>query len=265
MSDHFTSSPEPQKNPTPTPPPMPPTGGAVVVGSSGDVAAERYIASQLQHERQTLRVSQIVSVLVLLFVGGYLYAITSKFKSSLEPDNAAQIASGMMMQQIDDNGPQFVQQVREQVPQYIEKTPDYVLAELPKYRMQIADRVEQDLNKYCTDTSKQLSDKVDSLLDEHKDHVQAMLKDGNDPATVKQMGEDMKQKFHEYINSQQANGQSVGEEIDKALEALTDVQKRVHRLATATDLTPQEKKARHAIAVLTQGIDVHKSELQLTK
>ena len=43
-----------------------------------------------------------------------------------------------------------------------------------------------------------------------------------------------------------------------------EVQKRIHRLATAKDLTPQEKKARHAIAVLTQGIDAHK-ELQLMK
>ena len=43
MSDHFTSSPEPQKNPTPLPPPV--TGGAVVV-ESGD-AADRYVASEL--------------------------------------------------------------------------------------------------------------------------------------------------------------------------------------------------------------------------
>lgn len=260
MSDHFTSSPEPQKNPTPPPPPI--TGGAVVV-ESGD-AADRYVASELQRERASLRVTQIVSVLVLLFVFGYLSWITNTFKSNLEPTNAASIADGIMMQQIADNGPELVRQVKEQVPQYIEKTPDYALAELPKYRQQLADKVEQDLTKYCTDSSKQLSDKVDSLLEEHKDHIKGMLDSGNDPAAVKQVGDDMKQMFQQYIREKPASGESVGEQIDKALESLMDVQKRIHRLATAKDLTPQEVKARHAIAVLTQGIDAHK-ELQLMK
>ena len=260
MSDHFTSSPEPQKNPTPPPPPV--TGGAVVV-SSGD-AADRYVASELQRERSSLRVTQIVSVLALLFVLVYLSYITNTFKSNLEPTNAASVADGIMMQQIGDNGPEFVRQVKEQVPQYIEKTPDYALAELPKYRQQLTDKVVQDLTKYCTDTSKQLSDHVDSLLEQHKEDVKGMLDAGNDPAAVKKVGDDMKEMFQQYIHEKPASGESVGEQLDKTLESLLDVQKRLHRLATAKDLTPQEVKARHAIAVLTQGIDAHK-ELQLMK
>ena len=157
-----------------------------------------------------------------------------------------------------------MRQVKEQVPLYIEKTPDYALAELPKYRQQLADQVEQDLTKYCTDTSKQLSEQLDGLLEEHKDHIKGMLDSGNDPATVKQVGDDMKEALQKYIREKPVSGESVGEQIDKALESLTDVQKRIHRLATAKDLTPQEKKARHAIAVLTQSIDSHK-ELQLMK
>lgn len=260
MSDHFTSSPEPQRNTTPTPPPV--TGGAVVV-ESGD-AADRYVASELQRERASLRTMRIISILLVLFVLAYLSYITNTFKSNLEPTTAANIASGVLMEQIDNNGPELVRQVKEQVPAYIEKTPDYALAELPKYREQLADKVEQDLTKYCTETSKDLSDKVDGLLEQHKDHIKGMLDSGNDPATVKQVGDDMKEMMQQYIHEKPASGESVGEQLDKALESLLDVQKRIHRLATAKDLTPQEKKARHAIAVLTQGINAHK-ELQLMK
>ena len=65
-----------------------------------------------------------------------------------------------------------------------------------------------------------------------------------------------------YIKDKPASGESVGDQIDKSLTQLQEVEKRVHRLATAKDLTAQEQKARHAIAVLTNGIDAHK-ELQL--
>ena len=120
-----------------------------------------------------------------------------------------------MMQQIDDNGPEFVRQVKEQVPQYIEKTPDYALAELPKYRQQLADKVEQDLTKYCTDTSKQLSEQLDGLLEEHKDHIKGMLDSGNDPAAVKQVGDDMKEVIQQYIHEKPATASRLANSLTK--------------------------------------------------
>lgn len=252
-------------NPEPTEPQYPrPHGGAVVVesGSSSASTAEAYVSTELQKARASLRLTQIVSVLILVIPSIIIYSLVSGFTKQLEPHAAAEIADGMLMSQVNDRAPEMTSQIKQKIPEFIAKIPDSALEELPKYRMQLADRVEADLNKYCQETSTQLGSALDTYLDTNKDQVKGLLTSGNDPAQVKQVGDGLKQTLMTYIREKPANGEAVGTQIDKALESLLDVQKRVHRLATATDLTPLEKKARHAIAVMTQGIDAHK-ELQL--
>jgi hypothetical protein len=266
-----TSDPEPENEPENVETPAPvspvsanvsptPTGGAVVVDSG--TTAERYIAAELQKARASLRISQISSVLLVLILGGYVSYLTTHFRNQLEPHAAAEIADGLIMQQVNDNGPELTSQIKQRIPEFIEKTPDYALEQMPKYRETLADRVENDLNKYCQSTSDSLGRQLDTFLDDHKDQIKGMLTSGNDPAQVKQVGDGLKQTLIAYIKDKPAGGESVGEQIDKSLTQLEEVKKRVHRLATAKDLTTQEQKARHAIAVLTNGIDAHK-ELQL--
>ena len=259
MTSGTPSNPEPEQPQYPRP-----HGGAMVVesGGGGSSTAEKYVSTELQKARASLRSTQIASVLVVLILGGYVYYLTSNFVRQMQPHAAAEIADGLLMQQVNDNAPQLTSQLREQIPKFIQKTPDYALAELPKYREELANRVEQDLSKYCQQTSTQLGAQLDTYLDNNKDQVKGLLEQGNDPAQVKQVGDGLKQTLMTYIREKPASGEAIGDQIDKALTSLQEVQKRVHRLATATDLTPAEKKARHAVAVLTQGIDAHK-ELQV--
>ena len=231
-------------------------------GTTGGTTAENYISKELQKARASLRMTQIASVLICALLSIYVVSLTSKFKSQLEPTVAAEIADGMIMQQINDNGPELTKQLQQKIPEFIEKTPDIAMEQLPKYRESLAQRVETDLNKYCQDNADKLGMQLDTYLDSHKDEVKGLLTSGNDPVQVKAVGDSLKQILMKYITEKSAGGESIGDQISKSLTSLQEVEKKVHRLATAKDLQPQEKKARHAIAVLTHGIAAH-TELQI--
>lgn len=234
----------------------------VVTPALNTTTAENYITKELLKARSSLRMTQIASVVICVLLSIYVVSLTSNFKSQLEPTAAAEIADGMIMQQINDNGPELTRQLQQKIPEFIEKTPDLAMEQLPKYRASLAQRVETDLNKYCQDNAVKLGTQLDTFLDTHKDEVKGLLTSGNDPAQVKAMGDSLKQMLMTYITEKPASGESIGDQINKSLTSLQEVEKKVHRLATANNLQPQEKKARHAIAVLTSGIASH-TELQV--
>jgi len=49
-----------------------------------------------------------------------------------------------------------------------------------------------------------------------------------------------------------ADGRDLKKQIDELAVSLKDIEKRMDRLANATDLTPEEKKARRALAVIAK-------------
>ena len=91
---------------------------------------------------------------------------------------------------------------------------------------------------------------------EHKDAMhQALTASANSPA-ISQMGEGITQTFLDTLKETPTNGgESVQMKIDKSLSSLGDIQKKMDRLANAKDLTPQEKKTRHLIAIMTKTIN----------
>jgi hypothetical protein len=229
--------------------PMPPEPSP-----EGEEIAERYVAAELQSARVALQRTRIASVVLLLLFGGELIYITSRFATSLRPHAAAEIAEGMIMQQINDKGPDVANQLKVKIPEYIEQTPDYVLQQLPNYRVSAEDRLENELNHYCQSTQQQLGQQVDNYLTGHKDQIQELLTSGNDPNVLQQVGKELKQQLMSYVQQKPVGGESMQEQLDTALVALQGTQKTLHRLATARDLTPQEMQTRRALAVLTNTL-----------
>ena len=122
-------------------------------------------------------------------------------------------------------------------------------------RASIEDRVEKDLTKYCQDTSAQLGSRLDTYLDKNKDEMKGMLSAANDPVELKKVGDSLKRDLMGYLRDKPASGESVGDQIDKSLAALQEVQKKIHHLAVDKNLTPEEKKTRRAIAILSTSIE----------
>ena len=238
--------------------PLPPepviTSPTPSISGEGDTVAANYLATQVVQARIALQRTRVVGLVLLLLMGGEMIFITSKFTASLQPHAAAEIADGMIMQQIADRGPDLTSQLKQKIPEYIQQTPDYALKELPKYRIALEDRMEAQLNQYCQKKSQQLDTQLDSYLTDHKEDIKGMITAGNDPVVAKRVGQDLHQQFLTYVHAKQDGGESIQDQLDVSLAALQGTAKTMHRLATARDLTGQEKQTRHALAVLTSSL-----------
>lgn len=235
--------------------PEPATAPIVSTPSTDTLAAERFIDAEIQRTAQNLKITQIAGTLIVLILGGYLFYVTGTFVENLRPQTAANIALGVVDAQVSEKGPDLAEQLKNKIPEYIAQTPDYVLKQLPEYRKSAEQRVEEEMTKYCQSTSDKLGTHLDKFLDEHKDNVKQLITSANDPATVKSVGDGLKAELMTYLQEKPDSGESLTEKINQALVSLHEVQAKMHRLAVAKDLTPQEKQTRHAIAVLSTAID----------
>ena len=226
------------------------------VPSGDDSVATRYIAAETQKARANLKWTRIIGLVALVLLGGELIYITTKFSASMQPHAAAEIADGLIMQQINDRGPDLAKQLKEKIPEYIQQTPDYALKELPKYRVSLEDKLEGQLTQYCKTTTQKLDTQLDTYLTDHKDNIKGMITTGNDPEITKRVGQDLKKQFLTYIQEKQTGGESIQDQLDTSLAALEGTAKTMHRLAAGKNLTAQEKQTRHALAVLTASITV---------
>ena len=256
MSSSYPPGPEPESKTSVTADPP-----VVTTSGSGDTVATRFLNDELRRARASLQMTRIASVLLVLLVGGELLYLTSGFVNNFQPQTAAEIVDGMVMQQINDKGPDLANQLKQKVPEYMAQAPDYVLKEMPNYRQSLEDRIEKDLTGYCKSTSDDLGKHLDTYLDAHKDNVKELLTSTADPASTQKMGADLKAVLMDYIKEAPAGKESIYSQINQSLSALQEVQKTTHHLATATNLTPDEKKARRAIAIITQSIDEHRGKL----
>ena len=245
---------EPEKTPkivsdTPTP-------------AAGDLASH-YITQELVQARVSLQRTRIFTILALLLIGGELIYITAKFNHSFQPQNAAEIADGMVMEQIDDHGDQLSDTIKQRVPQLIAQTPDYVLQQMPSYRQSLEDRVTGNLDGYFKSAATPLGQNLDTFLAAHQDDVKQMLLDANDKSTVQKVGEGLKQQMLTSLQTPQSGGESVSGQINQSLQSLQEVEKTMHRLAANKGLTPEEKKTRHALAIIAGTIETNKGQLAL--
>lgn len=217
--------------------------------------AERYIHNELEQTRGSLVRTQVGSVAVALLLCGYMIYLTSTFRKNLEPQAAATIAQGIASQKIEEQGPELASYVKREVPAYIRKAPDYALEQLPKFRQQIQTEVDNSIQKYAKESGDQLSAQIDKFLEENKEPVGELLKQGQDPKATEEINAKLKELFVQYMETTQVGGETLKAKLDSSLEMLNKVDARMKRLAEAKDLSPQEQSAKRAIAVLLKTVN----------
>ncbi len=225
------------------------------MSTSGEPVAERFVHTELADARKSLRLTQIIASVAALGIMIYTGAIASTLNKTLEPNAAAQVATGLIVTQVDEHAPQIAADVRARVPKLIEEMPDYAIKQLPQYRTALESQVENDMTKYFTSSSKELGSSFDELLDANKDSIGQMLKDGKDPEATKVVGNAMEKEMLDYVNTVSLNGEKLSTKLDGAYTSLSQVNKKMEKLAANKNLTPQEKKARRAIGILSQGVE----------
>lgn len=224
--------------------------------AGGESVAEEYLVRQVREARSALRRTQIGAMVIGLLLIGYFTYVTATLQSALRPQNAAEIANGLIAQRVEEQGPQIAADLKQRVPALIAGLPDYAIREMPGYREALENQIVKDLEGYSTASSKELEENLDTFLTAHKDEIKQVMEDSADPAVVKQLGAELETEFLSHLKETPiSHGETLQAKLDKTLEALQAVEKKMARLATAGDLTPQEKKARRAIAILSTRID----------
>lgn len=228
----------------------------VSVNNEGEDTAARYVHKELAQARKGLMLTQIIGGLSVLGTALYLGYITATIQKTFQPDEAAQVATGLIADKVNTQAEDLAAQARQRVPQLIADLPDYAIKQMPGYRQQLETQIDSDLNTNMEAASKQLDGHFDSFVSDNKTQIAALLKDGNDKQATRALGTALQGELQKFIKETPVtNGESAQSKLDQTLTALQQVDKQISRLAAGKNLSPQEQKMRRAIAVISGGIE----------
>jgi len=223
---------------------------------TGEAVVAAYLAQELPKARLLLKRTRIICVILIVFIAAYIGTITTIMVGYFQPKAAAEVASGMLAQHAMKDGPILAAKVEWEIPHIIHQVPDYLIGELPVYRKELQQSLETGYEAYCNSLSKDLGDQMDKFIDDHQAEIKTLLENAGDRDAIRKILPD----FDKVIAGTMKNdpeGQALRERIDEWAGALKEVEKRMDRLANGSNLTPEEQKARYALALLSKVIDAN--------
>ena len=223
---------------------------------TGEAVVAAYFAQELPKARQLLKRTRIICMVLILFVGAYIGIISTIMVNFFQPKAAAEVASGMLAQHAVKDGPILAAKVEWEIPHIIHQVPDYLIGELPVYRKELQQSLETEYEAYCNSLSKDLGDQLDRLIDDHQAEIKTLLKNASDRDAIRKTLPDFDRVIAESMKND-AEGQALRQHIDEWSAALKEVENRMDRLANGSNLTPEERKARYALALLSKVIDTN--------
>jgi hypothetical protein len=227
------------------------------VTPSAGTAAEQFQAGEVAAATRSLRMTRIVSGAAALFVLFYLGYVTSRFQDSMKPANAAEIARGIVAERVDTNATAIADEVKRRVPVLIEELPDYAIKQMPDYRQSLEDQIISDISGYSAENAPKLGEHLEEFLQAHKDEVQQMITDGQNPEILDRVGGHMEEELLASLKDTDAGGgESFREKLDTSLVSLQDIHKKMDHLTANKNLTASEQKTRRAIAILAGKISM---------
>ncbi len=230
----------------------------------GTAAAEKFLADELVATRRALQRTRIAGVPSLFVVLGHMGFVTHALVRHLEPKSAADFATTFTAGQVMDKADSLASQVRERIPALVAGLPDYLQRELPRHREALEEHIERDFQHHCRTTSQQLGKHLDDFLQAHVVQIRALLNTAeNKPESLQSLAPDLEQEIIRYLSDKTQGEESLKDKIDHALAELQKVEQQVDRLAQGANLTPQEKKVRHAIAVIARSAEEQTRQLQM--
>lgn len=219
------------------------------------VDAESFLRSELADAKASLKNTQLFGSIVVLLLGIYMIVVTATFVSNLQPQQAANVVSSFVSDQIDLHRDAFVSEVETRVPAMIQQAPDVVMKQIPEVRASLEQQFETLLRKQCQATSDKLGQNLEAYLTKNKDQIKALLETTKDPNAVATLAPSIRAEVMAYLKEKPATGQSIDEQINESLSMLRDAEHRLHRLATEKKLTPAELKTRRTVAIIANTIE----------
>jgi hypothetical protein len=219
----------------------------------GDLA-ERFVAEELGRARKRLQMTQIVGTVLVVLLSGVVIYITNGFASALSPAGAAEITTGIVKGQIDTRGAELSVQVQEQVKTLLDKAPDQLIESLPRYREAAEQRFEEELRTHAKENTTKLAEALGKYLDEHEEEMKTVVEATADAESLKKLSPSFRATLKAYLVEKQDNGESVEDQLAETLKKLKEVRAKVGHLATAKQLSPEDKRLRRAIGIVTHTV-----------
>jgi hypothetical protein len=234
--------------PTPSPPsPASPQ-------AFNQAVAEAYLAQELHKARRILRRTRITSLVLIALVGTYMTVVSAMLTRFLQPREAAQVASGMMVQHIQNNGPALAVRLEREIPLLIRDTPVHLLQQLPACRQEIEKSLALEFRGRCSTFANELGTEMDRLIESHKADIGRLLENAEDREALRKILPDFERAITGFLNTD-SDGRLVKKQIAELASTLAQIDQRVDRLANGSSLTTEEQKARRALAMLARIID----------
>lgn len=225
--------------------------------------AQSYVEQELVDAAKSLKNTQIYGSLAVFGVMCWLFSIAGGFASNLEPKEAAKIAKGLAVQQLEVAQPQVKDYLAQEIPAIIESVPEYALGQLPIYRESVEQTLEDQLAALARDTSGNLDQALDVFLAENEDQFKTIILAGQDQETTDDVAREMRYMFLAYLTEPGKDGESIQDKLDESLKALRTVEHKTARLASATNLSASEKQQRRAIASLFKTVQDNRDNLPI--
>jgi hypothetical protein len=218
--------------------------------------AQQFVAAELAKARSSIKKARVVSILMLAFVAGYMTILTNKLGPVLSPKGAADTATALISGQVSERAPMIANQLKEQIPAMVAKIPDTVIQKMPEWREQIETKLEDTLTDNLRDQAANFGKHLDAFLTDHQQQIGELLNAANDKDKLRVVMSDIEKDMLAFLGESTNGKESIKQKIDQALQTMTRMEKMMDRLANANDLTPQEKKTRRTIAIITQKIEL---------
>lgn len=247
-----------------TPESSPPAPAPVPAPASGAAVAEQFLADELAATRRALQRTRVAGTIIIVVVVAYMGYVASALNRQLQPEAAADFATTFVQGQVLEKTDALASQVKERIPALVAGLPDYVQRELPRHREALEDRLEQDFKEHTHANAQQLGKHLDDFLQAHIVQIRTLLNTAeNKPEMLQTLAPDLEEEIVRYLSDKTAGDESLKDKIDQALAELQKVETQVDRLAKGVNLTPQEKKVRHAIAVIARSAEEQTRQLEM--
>jgi hypothetical protein len=218
--------------------------------------AATYVEQQLVAAERRLKNTRLTTTVVVVLVIGYSVGVTAWMHHNVfEPRSAADIATAHAVEMVQSGGAALSDEIVQEVPAAVASLPDMVLNQMPQYRLQLEDRFEHSLADYGHEFEPEVETFLTQFVSENRESLETMLAAAQDPKLTKHFGDQFENELLSYLKTPNERGESAMNMLEQGQSALQDVQMRLHRLAHANDLTPEELKLRRLIAATMKATD----------
>ena len=209
--------------------------------------AVNYLQAELAAARKSVRRTRIGCGVAMVFVACYMtFLVVTLHYKLLAPEAAADVITTYAINTVDQNVESFTDYVKKN--DVIAALPDTIIDRVPIMRATIEEELENGLRDSCNRLTVELGEHLDTFMAEHEDELHAFFALSKDEQFIQQFGDGLETQLLALLEREVGN-QKVKDSVQEGLNALTELEVRLNRLAYAKDLTPHEQRLRQVLAL----------------